>query len=76
MSFRKEALEEASADTAEHIPSGSTFSVEHGEDETEMVAEEVDMSELPPELKMDQYDDDEIDGNDEDDDDEYAVSRI
>ena len=40
------------------------------------MVEEVDFSGLPPELRMDEYDDDEILGEDDDDNDEYAVRLI
>lgn len=54
-------------DEPEHSASGLTF-------EGEKMEEEEDMTELPPELRMDEYDDDsEHEDNDEENDD-FAVS--
>jgi hypothetical protein len=84
---KEEAAIEARADSAEHVASGATFEADRDDDEevvdmaTEEVEgddeseEDVDTSDLPPELRMDEYDDDD-EMADEHDNDQYEVNEV
>jgi hypothetical protein len=55
---------EAEADNPEHLATGATFAGagannENDGDDNMATEEDVDTSDLPPELRMDEYDDDE-----------------
>jgi periodic tryptophan protein 1 len=56
-------------DDPEHTASGSTFA-----GDVVMNEDEDDKTELPPELRMDEYDDDSEHEDNEDDDNDFAVS--